>query len=110
MSILLCPFVQTFAQNTVSKININNNRAKVSPSAAAASGFCLSVSTLQAVRVPRRSAEQEAIMAAKEISVSGRIYELARGLDVGDRHRRRRARRRLLFIPKFHVRLSYEDL
>ena len=52
-------------------------------------------------------------MAAKEISVSGRIYELARGLDVGDRHRRRRprrARRRLLFIPKFHVRLSYEDL
>jgi hypothetical protein len=38
-----------------------------------------------------------------------RIYELARGLDVGDRHRRR-ARRRLPSDPNFCVWLSCEDL
>jgi bifunctional non-homologous end joining protein LigD len=40
---------------------------------------------------------------------SGRIYELGRGLDVGNCHRRRPprcARRSLLSIPKFRVRLS----
>ena len=44
---------------------------------------------------------------------SARIYELARGLDVRDRHRRRRprrARRRLPSDPNVYVWLSCEDL